>query len=68
MLADGVAGARDDMAARNLVVVGSVDARGRAGFVVLTDRVEAGTAGVAGGEELQDHDSCARLAAKSPGK
>lgn len=68
MLADGVAGARDDMAARNLVVVGSVDAGGQPGFVVLTDRVEAGSDDVTGGEQLQDHDSCARLAAESPGK
>jgi CDP-diacylglycerol pyrophosphatase len=68
LLADGVAGARDDMAARTLVVVGSVDADGRPGFIVLTDRADAATGDQAEGEQLQDHDSCQRLAATSPGK
>jgi CDP-diacylglycerol pyrophosphatase len=68
LLADGVAGARDDMAARTLVVVGSVDADERPGFIVLTDRADAATGDQAEGEELQDHDSCQRLAATSPGK
>jgi CDP-diacylglycerol pyrophosphatase len=68
LLADGVAGARDDMAARTLVVVGSVDADGRPGFIVLTDRADAATGDQAEGEQLQDHDSCQRLAAASPGK
>jgi CDP-diacylglycerol pyrophosphatase len=68
LLADGVAGARDDMAARTLVVVGSVDAGGRPGFVVLTDRADAATGDQAEGEQLQDHDFCPRLAAAAPGK
>jgi CDP-diacylglycerol pyrophosphatase len=58
LLADGVAGARDDMAARTLVVVGSVDADGGPGFVVLTDRADPATGDLAEGEQLQDHDNC----------
>jgi len=68
LLADGVAGAREDMASRTLVVVGSVDPTGRPGFVVLTDRADAATGNEAAGEELQDHDFCPRLAATLPGK
>jgi CDP-diacylglycerol pyrophosphatase len=58
LLADGVAGARDDMAARTLLVVGSVDPDGGPGFVVLTDRADAATGDLAEGEQLQDHDIC----------
>lgn len=68
LLADGVAGAREAMAARTLVVVGSVDAAGRPGFVVLTDRADPATGDQAEGEELQDHDFCPRLAATAAGK
>lgn len=68
LLADGVPGAREDMASRTLVVVGSVDADGRPGFVLLTDRVDPATGDVAAGEELQDHDFCPQLAASLPGK
>ncbi|MBJ7336909.1 CDP-diacylglycerol diphosphatase [Mycolicibacterium sp.] len=68
LLADGVPGARDDMAARTLVVVGSNDVGGGPGFVVLTDRADPATGDQAAGEELQDHDFCPRLAAVSPGK
>ncbi|KAA0102539.1 CDP-diacylglycerol diphosphatase [Mycolicibacterium sp. P1-18] len=68
LLADGVTGARDDMASRTLVVAGSVDADGQPGFVVLTDRADAATGNEAAGEELQDHDSCPRVAATLPGK
>ncbi|MDT5340626.1 MAG: CDP-diacylglycerol pyrophosphatase [Mycobacterium sp.] len=68
LLADGVAGARDDMAARTLVVVGSVGADGHPGFVVLTDRADAATGDQAEGEQLEDHDYCQRLAAAAPGK
>jgi CDP-diacylglycerol pyrophosphatase len=68
LLADGLAGARDDMAARTLVAVGSVDADGRPGFVVLTDRADAATGDRAEGEQLQDHDFCPSLAATAPGK
>lgn len=58
LLADGVPGARDDMAARALVVVGSVAADGRPGFVLLTDRADPATGNDAEGEQLQDHDFC----------
>lgn len=68
LLADGVEGARDDMASRTLVVVGSEDASGRPGFVILTDRADAATGDLAEGEELQDHDFCPRVAATLPGK
>ncbi|BDX34954.1 CDP-diacylglycerol diphosphatase [Mycobacterium antarcticum] len=68
LLADGVPGARDDMAARTLVVVGTVAADGRPGFVILTDRADPAAGDLAEGEELQDHDSCPRLAAVAPGK
>jgi CDP-diacylglycerol pyrophosphatase len=68
LLAGGIAGAGADMAARTLVVVGAVGADGRPGFVVLTDRADPATGDQAEGEELQDHDSCPRLAAAAPGK
>jgi CDP-diacylglycerol pyrophosphatase len=56
------------MGARTLVVVGSVDADGRPGFVVLADRADAATGDRAEGEQLQDHDFCPSLAAAAPGK
>jgi CDP-diacylglycerol pyrophosphatase len=56
------------MAARTLVVVGSVGADGRPGFVILTDRADAATGDQAEGEQLEDHDYCQRLAAAAPGK
>jgi CDP-diacylglycerol pyrophosphatase len=68
LLADGIPGARADMGDRTLVVVGAVAADGRPGFVILTDRADAATGDQAAGEELQDHDSCPRLAAALPGK
>jgi CDP-diacylglycerol pyrophosphatase len=68
LLADGMAGARDDMAARTLVVVGSVGDDGRPGFVILSDRADPATGDQAEGEQLQDHDYCPRLAAAAPGK
>lgn len=68
LLADGVTGARDDMAARTLVVVGSVGADGRPGFVILTDHADLAAGDQAEGEQLQDHDYCQRLAAAAPGK
>ena len=68
LLADGVAGAREDMASRTLVVVGSEDVNGQPGFVILTDRADAATGDLAEGEELQDHDFCPRVAATLPGK
>ena len=68
LLADGLPGARGDMAARTLVVVGTVGADGRPGFVILTDRADPASGNLAGGEELQDHEACPRLAAVTPGK
>jgi CDP-diacylglycerol pyrophosphatase len=56
LLADGLEGARAGMGLQTLVVVGATDPAGRPGFVILTDRADADTG--AGGEELQDHDSC----------
>jgi CDP-diacylglycerol pyrophosphatase len=56
LLADGLEGARADMGSHTLVVVGATDPAGRPGFVILADRADAQTG--AGGEELQDHDSC----------
>ena len=68
LLADGIAGARADMAARTLVVVGARNIDGSPGFLVLAGRVDAATGDDAEGEQLQDHDFCGRLAAASPGK
>ncbi|MET0475762.1 MAG: CDP-diacylglycerol diphosphatase [Mycobacterium sp.] len=58
LLADGIAGARGDMASRTLVAVGAVRPDGRPGFVILSDRADAGTGDLAEGEELQDHAFC----------
>lgn len=58
LLADGLPGARDTMADRTLVVVGSVGADGRPGFVILAGRTDAATGDLAEGEELQDHAWC----------
>jgi CDP-diacylglycerol pyrophosphatase len=56
LLADGLEGARTDMGSHTLVVVGATDVAGGPGFIILADRADAETG--AGGEELQDHDSC----------
>jgi CDP-diacylglycerol pyrophosphatase len=58
LLADGVAGARSDMGAQTLVVVGSYSPDGQPGFVVLADHVDVAAGDTAGGEALQDHTSC----------
>jgi CDP-diacylglycerol pyrophosphatase len=58
LLADGIAGARETMADRTLVVVGAFGADGRPGFVVLSDRADTATGNLAEGEELQDHSFC----------
>ena len=58
LLADGVAGARSDMGAQTLVVVGSYGPHGQPGFVVLADHVDVAAGDTAGGEALQDHGSC----------
>jgi CDP-diacylglycerol pyrophosphatase len=56
LLADGLESARAEMGLYTLVVVGTTDPAGRPSFVILADRADAGTG--AGGEELQDHDTC----------
>jgi CDP-diacylglycerol pyrophosphatase len=58
LLADGIAGARSDMGAQTLVVVGSSGQDGRPGFIVLADHVDVAAGDTAGGEALQDHTSC----------
>jgi CDP-diacylglycerol pyrophosphatase len=58
LLADGVSGARADMAQRTLVVVGMRFAAEGTGFVILADRVDLLQGDFAGGSRLQDH-SCA---------
>jgi CDP-diacylglycerol pyrophosphatase len=58
LLAEGVSGARADMGQRTLVVVGMRFAGGRAGFVILADRVDLLQDDFAGGSRLQDR-SCA---------
>ncbi len=58
VLADGLPGARADMGSHTLVVVGTTDTAGQPGFVMLADRANGETGEQAGGEELQDHDSC----------
>jgi CDP-diacylglycerol pyrophosphatase len=56
LLADGIPGARADMGAQTLVVVGAYAPDGRPRFVLLADHVSDGD--TAGGEVLQDHESC----------
>lgn len=63
LVANDIPGARDDMAARTIVVVGAPE-----GFVVLTDHADAATGDFAAGEELQDHELCPQLAVTAPGK
>lgn len=58
LLADGIEGARANMGVNTLVVVGANDVRGGPGFIVLADRADGETGDLAGGEALQDHDSC----------
>jgi CDP-diacylglycerol pyrophosphatase len=58
LLADGLEGARADMGRYTLVVVGADDIGGGPGFVILADRADGETGDFAGGEQLQDHDSC----------
>jgi CDP-diacylglycerol pyrophosphatase len=58
LLADGVAGARDDMGPRTLFAMGVHLADGSPGFVLLSDRADPATGNLAESEELQDHDVC----------
>ena len=63
LVANDIPGARADMAARTIVVVGAAT-----GFVVLTDQADPATGDLAEGEQLQDHELCPQLAATAPGK
>jgi CDP-diacylglycerol pyrophosphatase len=56
LLADTVAGARDDMQLRTLVVVGMRFENDTPGFVVLQDRADLLHLNFAAGARLQDHD------------
>jgi CDP-diacylglycerol pyrophosphatase len=58
LLADGVAGARDNMGLETLVVVGGYLGDGRPGFFLLAGRADAATHDIGSGEELQDHKNC----------
>ena len=60
LLADGIAGAREDMGRQTLVVVGAYLPGGRSGFVILADHVDVALGDTAGGEALQDHAACPR--------
>lgn len=60
LLADGIAGAREDMGSQTLVVVGAYLPGGRPGFVILADHVDVAAGDTAGGEALQDHAACPR--------
>jgi CDP-diacylglycerol pyrophosphatase len=57
LLAEGVPGARDNMAHRTLVVVGATFA-GQDGFVLLAGQANPATGNWGSGEQLQDH-ACA---------
>ena len=48
-----------DMGSQTIVVVGTRRADGSAGFLILADRADGEGGSIAGGEQLQDHDSCA---------
>lgn len=53
----GLSNPGDEMGIQTLVVVGAVR-DGEPGFVILADRADGETGDVAGGEQLQDHESC----------
>jgi CDP-diacylglycerol pyrophosphatase len=65
LLAGADADTRADMADQTLVVIGTVDAVGQPGFVILADRRNT-AADTAAGEELQDHSSCRPASPASP--
>ena len=58
--ADALAEPDLEMGIQTLVVVGAVR-DGRPGFVILADRANGETGDFAGGEQLQDHDTCAAV-------
>jgi CDP-diacylglycerol pyrophosphatase len=55
-LADTTAGARQNMGAWTIAIVGGTDRRGRAGFYLLTDRANPSAGDPGSAEDLQDHD------------
>lgn len=57
LLADGLGGG-ESMGMQTLVAVGSTDADGRPGFVLLAGSADAASPGSGHGEDLQDHDKC----------
>ena len=62
LLADGVNGARGDMAHYTLVVVGT-NAAGKDGFILLAGHATPATGNWGAGEQLQDHACAAATAA-----
>jgi CDP-diacylglycerol pyrophosphatase len=63
LLADDLPGARAAMGQNTLVAVGAVLDDGRLGFIILARQADPAAGDMAGGEELQDHHSCAAPAA-----
>lgn len=57
LVADAIGGATD-MGSQTIVVVGTNRPDGSAGFLILADRADGESGSFAGGEQLQDHDSC----------
>ena len=56
LVAEEVGG--QDMGSQTIVVVGARRGDGSAGFLILADRADGEGGSFAGGEQLQDHDSC----------
>ena len=56
VLADGLPGAANDMAAWTLVLTGATFEGGAPGFILLAGRADPAHGDFASGEELQDHD------------
>lgn len=66
LVADAIGGEKDadaiggekGMGSQTIVVVGTSRPDGSAGFLILADRADGESGSFAGGEQLQDHDSC----------
>ena len=56
LVADGIPGARTDMAHETLLVTGAVSAKRGLGFYLLETRADLATGNRGSAEELQDHD------------
>lgn len=65
LLAETMPGARQDMAAWTLALVGGVDPQGQPGFYLLADRADPAKGDPGSAEALQDH-SCALQAGGPP--